>query len=124
MLLIPSLSRGWLLEGGRWTLHLTMLVIAGVVIAHLFRGFILSADGFTDRLLRSVVLPLVGCVVYLSLVVAYWWAQYFLFGGLTNMHDSLSVLINGLLATILGFYVVVPYGMICQIALERVVEEG
>lgn len=123
VMLIPANSRGWLLEDGKWHLHILFLMIAGTLVALLFRQFILSADSVKDRILRAFILPLCGSFIYLLLVVGSWWARQMVYGGLTNLHDSLSAIYMGLIGTIFSFYVVIPYGMFCQIVLEWVVKD-
>ena len=37
-----------------------------------------------------------------------------LFGGLANLHDTLSLYVMGLTATAISFYVVIPYDLACS----------
>ena len=122
-MLIPSTSRGWLLEGGNWYSHMACLVLAGVAIAGIFRQYIISSDGLWDQIVRAAILPIIGSFLYLVLLVTTWWIKQFTVGGLTNLHDSLSAIFFGLLTTLFSFYVVIPYGMFCQYVLEKVLED-
>lgn len=116
VLLIPSLTREWLLADA--VQNLACLVVASVVIAIPARGFIRRADTFGQQLLRATVLPWPGCVAYLSLRAALMWARTILFGGLANVHDTISLFVMGLTAALLSFYVVIPYGLFCQYVMK------
>lgn len=118
VLLIPSNTREWLLAGPPVWLHLLLLAAAGLLLSHLLSGFILRADGLGARVIRGIVLPLCGCFFYLCLHIAVSWGRQLLFGGLVNLHDSMSLLVYGMLFTAFSFYVVVPYGVACQYLME------
>ena len=118
VLLVPSLSRDWLLSRASVPLDLGLLAVAGVCIAHFFKNFIISADGAFDRIVRATVLPLLGSALYLVLTVITLWLHQAFYGGLANVHDSMSLVVTGLVATIISCYVTIPYGFICQLCLE------
>ena len=118
VLLVPSLSRGWLLENEDPIYHLVLLVTSGLIIARAARRYILSADNWGGRFVRASVLPLSGAFLYLLLVVAGMWIRQMVAGGLTNLHDSLSLVLNGLIFTVLYFWIVIPYGLFSQYVLE------
>lgn len=40
------------------------------------------------------------------------------FGGLANLHDTLSLYVMGLMAVTLACFVVVPYGLFCQYVMN------
>lgn len=81
-----------------------------------------TAETFGSRLLRAVVLPWLGCFVFLTLWTGLLWASSLIFGGLANLHDILSLYVMGLTATAISFYVVVPYGLVCQHVMESVLD--
>ena len=110
VLLIPGTTREWLLM--RPYLHLVLLAIASIIVAHLFRRIILGADGLVARIRCGALIPFAGSCIYLLLSVAVNW---------DNLHDSISVVVMGLLTTALSFYIVIPYGIFCQYALQWVV---
>lgn len=119
VLMLAPLARSWLLDNSSVRyLHLAGLLLAGLLVAHFFRAFILSADSFTDRLWRSVVMPLFGTLVYLTLFGTSILIEQFRLAGSINLHDSLAFFVWGLVAFCLAFYVVLPYGYLCQIVLE------
>jgi hypothetical protein len=120
VLLVPGMTRQWLLADiGR---NLGCLAVASVVIAVVCRGFIGGADSFGGRLLRAVVVPFLGCFVFLTLWTALLWVPSLVLGGLANLHDTLSLYVMGLAATAISFYVVVPYGLVCQYVMESVLD--
>jgi hypothetical protein len=118
VLLIPSVTREWLLAGV--FKNLGCLVVASIIVALVARKFISSADSFGDHLLRATVIPYLGCLVYLSLSVGLIWLNTFLYGGLANLHDTVSLYVMGLSATGVSFFVVIPFGLLCQYAMSSV----
>jgi hypothetical protein len=93
VLLVPSITREWLL--GDIFQNLGCLVVASIIVAVAARKFITSAATFGEHLLRATVIPNLGCLVYISLSAALLWIQTFLYGGLTNVHDTLSLYVMG-----------------------------
>jgi hypothetical protein len=120
VLLLPTVTREWLL--GDTFQNLGCLVVASVIVALMCRKFIRSADTFGNHLLRAAVVPYVGCFVYLSLWVGLLWTRSFLYGGLANVHDTLSLYVMGLTAAAVSFFVVIPYGLLCQYVMKSVAE--
>jgi hypothetical protein len=118
VLLVPSITREWLL--GDIFQNLGCLVVACIIVAVVARKFISSAATFGEHLLRATVIPYLGCLVYISLSAALLWIQTFLYGGLTNVHDTLSLYVMGLTAAAVSFFVVVPYGLLCQYAMNSI----
>ncbi|MCM3880511.1 MAG: hypothetical protein ND807_10430 [Vicinamibacterales bacterium] len=118
VLLLPSMSREWLLADiGP---NLACLVAASVIVAVGFRRYIGSAETIGSHLVRAIALPYVGCFVFLSLWAALMWTRSLLRGGLANLHDTLSLYVMGLMATALSFYIVIPYGWLCQYVMTTV----
>ncbi len=118
VLLIPSVTREWLLADVFQ--NLGCLVVASIIVALAARKFISSADTFGEHLLRAAVIPYLGCLVYISLSAGLLWIQTFLYGGLANVHDTLSLYVMGLSAAAVSFFVVIPYGLLCQYAMRSV----
>lgn len=118
VLLLPSVTRDWLLGGGSIAMHVALLIFSGVLVSRLLRGFILSAASFGQRLWRASVVPVAGSATYLLLMIASLWMRQVLGGGLMNAHDSLALFVQGITATLLSFYIVVPYGLVCQYVME------
>jgi hypothetical protein len=98
--------------------NLGCLVVASIIVALAARTLISSADSFGEYLLRAAVIPYLGCLVYLSLSAGLLWLQTFLYGGLANVHDTLSLYVMGLSAAAISFFVVIPYGLLCQYAMS------
>jgi hypothetical protein len=112
VLLIPGLTRSWLLENV-WQ-NLAFLIGTSVFVALTCRNFIAGAETLGDHLVRAVVVPYLGCLVFLTLWTVLIWAQSLLFGDLANVHDTLSLYLMGTMASALSFFVVIPYGLFCQ----------
>lgn len=117
VLLIPGITRTWLLSSVG--VNIACLIAASVVVALLLRRFIESAETFPEHLLRAMIVPLVGCFVFLSLWNAAYWGKTLLWGGLANIHDTLSLYVMGILAAVVSFLVVIPYGLLCQYVMSR-----
>jgi hypothetical protein len=118
VLLVPSVTREWLLAD--IFQNLGCLVIASIIIAVAARKFISSADSFGEHLLRATVIPYLGCLLYLTLSSGLLWLNTLLYGGLANLHDTLSLYVMGLTAAAVSFFVVIPYGLLCQYAMNSV----
>jgi hypothetical protein len=118
VLLLPPLTREWLLAD--ILQNLGCLLAASVIIAVMARKFISSADTFGKDLVRATVVPYLGCLVYLSLSAALLWIRTFLYGGLANVHDTLSLYVMGLTAAGVSFFVVIPYGLLCQYVMKTI----
>jgi hypothetical protein len=122
VLLVPSITRGWLLENV-WQ-NLACLAGASVIVAVWCRRFIAAAETLSDHVVRGAALPYLGCVVFLSLWAASFWARTLLFGGLANVHDTLSLYVMGLTAAAISFLVVIPYGLLCQYVMHSAVQSS
>jgi hypothetical protein len=61
-------------------------------------------------------------LIYLSVVTAWIWIRQLLFGGLANLHDTLSLYAMGLTAALLACFVVVPFGLACQYVMSAAAE--
>jgi len=117
VLLIPGVTRGWLLSSAG--VNIACLIASSVFVALVLRRFIENAETFAEHLLRAAILPLFGCVVFLSLWNAAYWGKTLLWGGLANLHDTLSLYVMGMLAAVVSFLVVIPYGLLCQYVMSR-----
>jgi hypothetical protein len=121
VLQISPWTSDWLRESARalpW--NVAFLALSSVVMARLARPFILSAESQAADVGRAVLLPLAGCVVYLTL----WNARSWIGGSAINLHDSLILYPWGVVAVALSFWVVVPYGYFCQRVMRRVLRDG
>jgi len=118
VLFIPGAAREWLLSDA-W-LNLLALAATSMLVAVAARRFIVRAETFAGHLTRAIVLPYTGCVLFLSLWAAGMWLHTLLSGGLANLHDTLSLYAMGMTIAAASFFVVVPYGLICQYVLHKV----
>jgi hypothetical protein len=116
VLLVPPVTREWLLDDR--VQNLSLLVIASVLTALIGRKYIKSAQSFGSHFVRAAVLPYCGCILFLSLIAGHMWLRTLLFGGLANLHDTLSLYTMGLTAALVSFYVVIPYGLVCQYTMK------
>ena len=118
VLLVPGMTRGWLLEAP-WQ-NLLCLVLTSVIVAVLCRGYIEDAETPWEHLIRAVVLPYVGCFAFLTLWSALLWGRTLIYGGLANLHDTVSLYAMGMTAAVVSCFVVVPYGFLCQYVMNAV----
>lgn len=118
VLLIPGMTREFLL--GNVLQNLVCLIVASVIVAIACREFIDRAETWGAHLVRATVIPYFGCVIFLSLYAAMLWARSLLYGGLANLHDTVSLYVMGLIAATLSFFVVIPYGLLCQYVMSSV----
>ena len=120
VLLVPSWTRQWLLaDRGFMAGNIALLVATSMVVAWYFRGAIGSARRFGAQLARAVLLPFVGCVIYLTLWNGYAWARDRAGGAPGNLHDSLVLYYWGLQSAVVASFVTIPYGLVCQIVMKR-----
>jgi hypothetical protein len=115
-LLIPGVTRGWLLANV-WQ-NLGCLVLASVCVALMCRTHIGNAVTLWDHLVRAAVIPYLGCLVFLTLSAALLWGRSLLHGGLANLHDTVSLYAMGMTAAAVSFFVVIPYGLLCQYVMH------
>ncbi len=118
LFLIPSAPREWLLDGP--LRNLAFLCVSSVLVAVALRRFILGATTFWEHLWRAVVVPFVGAFVYLTLVAAAMWTRQLLYGGLTNLYDTGSMYLFGMVMAVLAFPLTISYGLVCQYLLHAV----
>ena len=118
VLLVPTVTREWLLADV--FKNLGCLVVASIIVSLAARKFISSAETFGQHLMRATVIPYLGCLVYISLSAGLLWLQSVLYGGLANVHDTLSLYVMGLTAAAVGFFVVIPYGLFCQYVMRLI----
>lgn len=118
VLLLPTVTREWFLAD--IFQNLGCLVVASIIVALAAHKFISSAETFSENLLRATVIPYLGCLVYISLSAGLLWLDTFLYGGLANVHDTLSLYVMGFTAAAVSFFVVIPYGLLCQYAMRSV----
>jgi hypothetical protein len=116
VLLLPGITREWLRNAPLQ--NVACLLAASVMVALVFRRFIARASTFGEHLVRAIVLPYIGCLTYLSLWAALLWTRTLLFGGLANVHDTLSLYALGFVAAVIACFVVVPYGLVCQYVMN------
>jgi hypothetical protein len=123
VMLIPSWTRPWLLEERALIVfNLVELMAASVIVAAIFRGAVERADRFRRRLVVATLVPLAGCVIYLTLWNVVNWTRSMSGGGLANLHDSLVLYYWGLASAVMACFVVIPYGFLCLYALQRALE--
>ena len=118
ILLIPSYTRGWLLIEVPW--NIASLVFSGLIAALVFHGFIRSARTFQEHLWRGITIPYAACAFYLTLWQARLWILDLAFGGLANLHDTISFYFWGFLSATIAFPVVIPFGLVCQYLMNWV----
>lgn len=118
VLLLPGLTREWLLSSSGQ--NLVCLVAASFIVAAVCRRFINCAVTLGDHLLRALVIPYLGCFVFLTLVAALLWLRTLLFGGLANLHDTISLYAMGMMAAVMYFFIIIPYGLFCQYVMSSI----
>ena len=60
----------------------------------------------------------VGCVVFVALWAVWLWVRTLLFGGLANLHDTLSLYVMGFTAVTISSYMILPYSLLCQRVMQ------
>jgi len=118
VLLLQRMTREWLLDDP--ILNILCLVAASVIVALVFRRAIRRSERFTTDLVYAIVVPFVGCLVYLTL-----WNSVLLIHDLAagrdiNIHDMLSVYAMGITAVSMSLFITVPYGFACQYGMKAV----
>jgi hypothetical protein len=116
VLLVPRATREWLLA--EVALNLVCLVVASILVAVVCRRVIGQATSLGDHLVRAAMIPYLGCFVFLTEWAAVDWTRTLVRGGLANLHDTLSLYAMGMLAAVVCFYVVIPYGLLCQYVMN------
>ena len=123
VLLVPPWTRQWLIGEPRmvgWTMGEMMLT--SVIVAATFRRAIQTSDTWGAHVLRALTIPYAGCLIYLTVWNLRVWARTLLFGGLANLHDSIAVYYWGTFYALIACFVVVPYGLVCQVALKELLD--
>jgi hypothetical protein len=119
VLLIPTWTRQWLLEDrGSIVGHVAALALASMLVAWIFRHYIGGADGLGQNLKRALLLPYVGCLIYLALWNALTLARAVAHGWSPEVHDMLVLFPWGLGSALAAFFVVIPYGLLCQVLMK------
>lgn len=120
VLLIPAWTRQWLL-GDRQIVawHVAGLALSSFLVAYAFKRWIGTADSFASHLRRAAILPYAGCLAYLTLFNIFIWLKQIFVGGLTNLYETLILYPWGLSYALIACFVVIPYGLLCQILMSR-----
>ena len=108
VLLVPSVTREWLLTDV--FKNLGCLVVASIIVALAARKFISSADSFGEHLLRAAGNSLSGLSCLHKFFRRTNLVTTFLYGGLANLHDTLSLYVIGFTAAAVAFVVVSRMG--------------
>ena len=123
VLLLPPWTREWLLsDRQRVAWHVAMLAVAGVLVAKFFRRYIDSANGAGQHLQRALLLPYTGCLVYLASWNVFTWCQDVAHRSPHQVHDMLVLFPWGFMYALAACFVVIPYGLLCQHAMQRALE--
>jgi hypothetical protein len=118
VLLIPSMTRQWLVEDV--FLNIVFLIIASVLVAILSRKYISRSESMGGNFIRAMLLPYLGTILFLTMWNLVSWGKTWLFGGLANLHDTFSLYYMGLISVTVSLYVVIPYGIFCQYTMQRI----
>ena len=125
VLLIPTWTRSWLIGEPRmigWTMG--EMVVTSVIVAAIFKRAIQLSDSWGAHILRSLTIPYAGSFVYLTVWNARVWTRTLLFGGLANLHDTMAVYYWGMCYAVVACFVVVPYGLLCQVVLKEFLDRA
>jgi hypothetical protein len=120
VLLVPPWTRAWLTGESRmagWSF--AEMVLTSVIVAGVFRRAIRTSHTWRSHLVRALTIPYAGCLIYLTVWNAGVWARTLFLGGLANLHDSLAVYAWGTGYALIACFVVVPYGLVCQVVLKE-----
>lgn len=118
VLAVPKLTGGFIQLSPRW--NVASLIIASIIVAYLFRSWISKPGSPGAQVGRAMVITYAGCVVYLTLFNLVSEAESLRFGATEGFRDWLSRYLWGTIAALCACYVVVPYGIFCQLALNRI----
>jgi len=114
LLLLPT-HRKAILPGGFLEFPvlgtLLFLGIAGLSVALCWRRKIVNAEGWINVVL-GVSLPYVGAIIFFALV------SLAMAGSRGNFGEFFVLPFWGLLYSLAGFYVIIPYGIACQYILR------
>ena len=123
VLLIPPWTRQWFLGARRaigW--HIALLTLASVLVAWIFRSYIGGASGTGQHLKRALLLPYAGCFIYLVLWNVLTCIQATSYGWPLEIHDMLVLFPWGLSFALAAFFVVIPYGLLCQYVMVNTLD--
>jgi glycopeptide antibiotics resistance protein len=118
VLSVPNMTRKFIPLSPRW--NVASLIIGSIVIAYVFKSWISRRGGLGAQVGRAIVITYVGCVVYLTLVSLFFEAESLRFGVTESFRDWLPRYFWGTISAVCAFYVVVPYGVFCQLVLNRI----
>lgn len=99
-------------------LQILFFILTSLILARVFYRFITSAKSVPGDLLRAVVLPYVGCIIYLSLLACLWLISP-LSGQAIDWHAVLGLYYWGFRFALFGFFVIIPLGLISQYIMRR-----
>jgi hypothetical protein len=117
VLSVPKLTGDFIRLSPRW--NVGSLLVGSIVVAFFFKRWITKRGGLGDQVGRGIVITYVGCLVYLTLVNLAFEAETLRFGG-EGLREWLSRYYWGTIAAVWAFYIVIPYGVSCQLALNRI----
>jgi hypothetical protein len=118
VLLIPKTTGQWIRVGPQWSV--APLILGSILTAYLFKTWISSARTTREQAKRAFVIPYAGCLIYLTLLNIFIEAQNLRIGAHISTNDSVARYVWGSISAIYGFYVVIPYGFVCQVVLNRI----
>jgi len=120
VLLLPPWTRAWLTGESRtaaW--NFAGIMLTSVIVAAVFRRAIQTSHTWGGHVVRALTIPYAGCLIFLTLWNAGVWVRMLLFGGLANLHNSIAVYVWGIGDALIACFVVVPYGLVCQVVLKE-----
>jgi hypothetical protein len=118
VLLIPRLTREWLLADAGW--NLALMVGSSLLTALVGRRLVAGGDSIGGHAWRGAILATIGTLVYLTSAAATIGVRTVTRGGGINWHDTLSLCVMGLSAAALAGYVILPYALFCQYVMHAI----
>ncbi len=118
ILSVPGLTGQWIRLLPNW--NVALLILASIVVARLFKNWISEGGSVGSQVGRAIVITYVGCVVYLTFLNLLLEVQSLRFGAAEGLRDWLGRYYWGTIAAVYASYVVVPFGIFCQLALNRI----
>lgn len=88
-----------------------LIVVTGVFVSTLFYQRIRNAKRF-ENLILGAVLPYIGALIFLFLSGL---ISAFYQGGFNTL---VAVMVYGMVFSFVGFYLIIPYGIVCQYLLQ------
>jgi hypothetical protein len=121
VLMIPGWTRAWFIgTESSWAWNALFLIGTGLMLAKWFRSPIGRARTFSEHLHMAIVVPYIGSMAYLTIYNIWIWVHHWLFGGLATIHDTMSLYVLGFSAAVMAFFVIIPYGLLCQWLMNKV----